>query len=63
MKTTTKKTTTSKAKASSPKTKKKVGFEEIQKRAYEIYLERGCVEGFEQEDWKRAESELKSKAK
>ncbi len=29
-------------------------------RAHEIYLERGCADGFDREDWLRAERELKS---
>ena len=33
-------------------------IEQIQQRAYEIYLERGDAEGNEIEDWLRAEREL-----
>jgi hypothetical protein len=29
-------------------------------RAHEIYVERGCADGFDREDWLRAERELKS---
>jgi hypothetical protein len=32
----------------------------IAERAHEIYIERGCADGFDGEDWLRAERELKS---
>lgn len=32
--------------------------EEIRKRAYEIYLQRGCAHGYDLDDWLRAEREL-----
>jgi hypothetical protein len=32
--------------------------EEIAKRSYEIYLERGGEHGYAEEDWARAETEL-----
>jgi hypothetical protein len=32
--------------------------EDIERRAYEIYLERGGTEGSEMDDWLRAEQEL-----
>jgi hypothetical protein len=32
--------------------------EQIRRRAYELYEERGRVEGYEHEDWVRAESEV-----
>jgi hypothetical protein len=32
--------------------------EEIAARAYEIYLERGSSEGFDRDDWFRAQQEL-----
>ena len=35
--------------------------EEIRRRAYELYEERGRLHGFEQEDWARAEAEIRSK--
>ncbi|HEV2990543.1 MAG TPA: DUF2934 domain-containing protein [Candidatus Angelobacter sp.] len=35
--------------------------EEIRRRAYELYEERGRQHGFEQEDWARAEAEIRSK--
>ncbi len=35
--------------------------EEIRVRAYELYLERGGQDGFDQEDWRRAEEEILSK--
>ena len=31
---------------------------EIRRRAYELYEQRGCVHGFEQEDWAQAEREV-----
>ena len=34
------------------------GEQEIRRRAYEIYLERGAHAGYELEDWLRAEREL-----
>ena len=33
--------------------------EEIERRAYELYLARGEVQGFDQDDWLQAERELK----
>ena len=36
--------------------------EEIRRRAYEIYLERGCRPGDELDDWLRAERELQKVA-
>jgi hypothetical protein len=33
--------------------------EEIRRRAYELYEERGRLEGFHDEDWKRAEEEVR----
>jgi len=35
--------------------------EEIRRRAYELYEERGRQEGFHQEDWIRAEEEVRSR--
>ncbi len=35
--------------------------EEIERRAYEIYLERGGTEGCEMEDWLQAERELRQR--
>lgn len=32
--------------------------EEIRRRAYELYEERGCQQGFHHEDWVRAEAEI-----
>ncbi|MBI4649291.1 MAG: DUF2934 domain-containing protein [Bacteroidia bacterium] len=62
---TTKTTSTTKSTKSSvsKKTWGKTGsvtMEDISKRAYEIYLERGS-NGNELEDWLRAERELRSK--
>jgi Protein of unknown function (DUF2934). len=34
------------------------GLEEIARRAYEIWLQRGCSPGHAQEDWLQAEREL-----
>jgi hypothetical protein len=34
-------------------------LEEIQARAYEAYIQRGRVDGFDLEDWLQAEKELK----
>jgi len=33
--------------------------EAIAKRAYEMFVERGCVHGFHEQDWLTAEAELK----
>jgi hypothetical protein len=33
--------------------------DEIAKRSYELYLERGAVDGYASDDWARAEAELK----
>ena len=35
--------------------------EEIRRRAYELYEERGRQHGFEQQDWARAETEVRNK--
>ena len=35
--------------------------EQIRQRAYELYEERGRHHGFEQEDWARAEAEIRNK--
>ena len=37
--------------------------EEIEKLAYEIYIQRGCECGKDQEDWFKAEQILKTKNK
>ena len=37
-----------------------VSAKDIAQRAYEIYVARGCVKGFDREDWLRAERELKN---
>ena len=34
-------------------------IEEIRARAYEVYVQRGRVDGFDLEDWLQAEEELK----
>jgi len=52
--------------SSSPATKEKVAAsgleEEIRRRAYEIYLERGSIPGNESEDWLVAEREVRARA-
>ena len=35
--------------------------DQIAKRSYELYLERGSVDGYASQDWIRAETELKSR--
>ena len=35
--------------------------DEIARRAYEIYCERGCEHGRDMDDWLRAENELKGR--
>ena len=37
-------------------------FEEIQLRAYETYVQRGRIDGFDLEDWLQAEKELKQRS-
>lgn len=37
--------------------------EDIERRAYEIYIERGGTEGCEMEDWLQAERELRQRDK
>jgi len=34
--------------------------EQVKARAYELWLERGCPMGSDQEDWYRAEAELRN---
>jgi hypothetical protein len=36
-------------------------LEEIQQRAYELHLERGCAHGYDVDDWLQAERELKER--
>jgi len=36
-------------------------FEQIQVRAYEIYIRRGRTDGFDLDDWLQAEKELKTR--
>ena len=47
-----------KAAASQPTTTGGPTHDEIAKRAYELYLERGSIEGHHDEDWLLAEAEL-----
>jgi hypothetical protein len=35
--------------------------EEIRRRAYELYEERGCEDGHDLDDWLRAEAEITAK--
>jgi hypothetical protein len=37
-----------------------VSAKDIAKRAYEIFVDRGYADGFDREDWRRAELELKT---
>jgi hypothetical protein len=37
--------------------------EAVRRRAYQIYEERGMLDGFELEDWLRAESEIVDRAR
>ena len=51
--------TTSISPANVPATQLHPGIEEeIRQRAYELYVERGRQDGFEAEDWARAETEI-----
>jgi hypothetical protein len=53
------------AKATSPSTLSPtpIDFEaQVRQRAYEIYQERGCIAGFENEDWLRAEQEVRARS-
>jgi hypothetical protein len=46
-----------------PSTNKRIPSREaIERRAYEIYIERGSMEGHDVEDWLAAEEELMSRA-
>jgi len=36
---------------------------EIRQRAYEIYVARGCQDGFDWDDWIQAETEIRSRQK
>jgi hypothetical protein len=40
-----------------------VRLEEIALRAYEKFVQRGCLHGFDQQDWLEAEEELLAEAK
>jgi hypothetical protein len=37
-----------------------VSTKDIAKRAYQIYVDRGCKDGFDREDWLLAERQLKN---
>ena len=39
-----------------------VNHEAVEAMAYQLWLQRGCPTGSEQEDWYRAEAELKDKS-
>ena len=46
-------------KPSSPASSQKVDLEgQVRQRAYELYQERGCTPGHENEDWLQAEREI-----
>jgi hypothetical protein len=49
---------TGKTRTSSAASKPAATYDEIAKRSYEIYLERGGEHGHAEEDWARAEAEL-----
>jgi hypothetical protein len=38
-----------------------LSLDQIQQRAYELHLERGCAHGYDLDDWLQAECELKEK--
>jgi hypothetical protein len=38
-----------------------LSLDEIQQRVYELHLERGCVHGYDLDDWLQAERELNEK--
>jgi hypothetical protein len=40
------------------KAEKKIDAQQIAERAYQLWLERGCENGHDVEDWLRAEEEL-----
>ena len=40
-----------------------VSVQDIARRAYEIYLQRGRADGADREDWQRAERELKARGR
>jgi hypothetical protein len=44
-------------------TQKEVRYEKIQKRAYEIYLNRDPYSGTPEEDWRKAEAEIAEREK
>jgi hypothetical protein len=40
-----------------------LSLKDIAARAYELYLQRGASDGFDRDDWFRAEHELKARGK
>ena len=66
---TVKKKTAAKPAAKKPASTKKVNISDaelssmIERRAFEIFMERGCSHGDNHGDWYRAEQELKKKLK
>ncbi|HVV15628.1 MAG TPA: DUF2934 domain-containing protein [Polyangia bacterium] len=36
-------------------------YDEIAKRSYELYLQRGGIDGYHEQDWLQAEAELSSR--
>jgi hypothetical protein len=49
-------------KSNDPRTTGRPSDEAIAKRAYELYLQRGSVPGYELDDWLQAEAELVAEA-
>jgi hypothetical protein len=48
-------------KQSQPRATEPAILDQIRRRAYELFEERGRLEGFDQEDWVRAETEILAK--
>jgi hypothetical protein len=38
-----------------------INLDDVRQRAYELYEERGRAEGFHEEDWRRAEEEVRAR--
>ena len=49
------------ATTTTPAAKTLPSHEEIAKRSFELYLQRGAVDGFHEQDWLQAEAELLAK--
>jgi hypothetical protein len=54
-------TATKEKKRSSATEVPKISYEQISKRAYQLWEARGCIHGYHEEDWLRAEKELLEK--